>query len=130
MVVLDQSFQGYLAAPSMVLPAPDRVMLAIALSGWVRRVWTLQEALLARKLIFEVQGDGLNFDVDNVVMRKLRDVIGPDAPLPAPDVRSLSKVNILMSQSSRSGGYYGMGQATTVSTPPSTMYTSSWTGET
>lgn len=81
-VVLDKPFQMHFASWRAHFPLmPVRFGMSLALSGWVRRVWTLQEALLARRLRFELEG-GSSIDVeedfrnDNVPYPRL----GPEVP--------------------------------------------------
>ncbi|KAH9895811.1 hypothetical protein C8Q73DRAFT_789617 [Cubamyces lactineus] len=57
-LVVDDSIRTMCSATLPGASLPDETLVRIGVSRWMRRVWTLQEALLARELYFEFK-DGL-----------------------------------------------------------------------
>jgi hypothetical protein len=53
----------------------EALMCTIYTSGWMQRLWTYQEALLARKLTFNMEDDLFNLQVNSLITRN-----GPTMP--------------------------------------------------
>ncbi|MCJ1279354.1 hypothetical protein MMC21_007178 [Puttea exsequens] len=74
-LVVDASMQRLSVTDSII-----EQLLVLYVSAWVRRMWTLPEALLSRQLFFRI-GDGLMdyrvfFRADNLVARTFSDPVG------------------------------------------------------
>ena len=57
-LVLDSSLQRV----DLLGPAPEEICMRIFTSGWMRRMWTLQEGALPRRLWFQLKYVAVNLD--------------------------------------------------------------------